>query len=425
MTMKSNVVRQSELSVNKELGALLSLKMPTCEVWTEPNGVVVGNRSPDILITRPGRAAVVIEAEFMPAQDVEREARELLGLEAQDGRILEAAIAVRYPDRFNRKSDIRSALSDETLEYAVLRRDGERFPKTGWLNGRVGALASMIRLVSIPRKNVAGLSRNFINIVSKNWNRPILWPVIAHVVVRYARIRLFPESEAKRVQHESQEAMESQDWCALKAIGDEELANCLPFPFVHLNIEAEHPDILQESRLRVEMSPASFGGAGNLDLIYSLARAIGASTIVETGVAYGWSSLSLLLALSDNQEANGRVFSIDLPYTLTRESDDWVGIAVPESLRSMWRLFRMADRQGLPRALKQAKVVDLAHYDSDKSVQGRAFGYNAIWKSLRKGGILVSDDIGDNLEFKRFSERVGRTPMVVGQNSKYSGILIK
>ncbi len=55
----------------------------------------------------------------------------------------------------------------------------------------------------------------------------------------------------------------------------------------------------------------------------------------------------------------------------------------------------MADREGLPRALREAAPVDLAHYDSDKSPQGRAFAYAAIWQALREGGILVSDDVGD------------------------------
>ncbi len=424
MTTKSNIVRQSELSVNEELVALLSHTMPTCIVWTKYKGVAGGDKHPGVLISRQGRAPVVIETEFAPALNVEREAKEWLSLETQDGGTIEAAIAIRYPDRFKYESDLPSAMSDETLEYAVLRKGGERFPKTGWLNGRVDALANMVRLVSIPRKNIASLSQTFFRIVSKNWNRPILWPVISRVVVRYVRIRLFPISEAERSHHHSIESVESQSWCAGKAVGVEELASCLPFPFVLLRIESEHPGALQESHERVEMSPVAFGGAGNMDLIYSLARAIRASTVVETGVAYGWSSLAFLLAMSDSKEAKG-VFSIDLPYTLTRETDEYVGIAVPDHLKSMWNLFRMADRQGLPRALRQAKVIDLAHYDSDKTVQGRAFGYSAIWKHLRKGGILVSDDIGDNLEFKRFSERVRRTPIVVSQDRKYQGILIK
>ncbi len=85
----------------------------------------------------------------------------------------------------------------------------------------------------------------------------------------------------------------------------------------------------------------------------------------------------------------------------------------------------MADLEGLPRALREAGPVDLAHYDSDKTSEGRAFAYPALWRSLREGGILVSDDVGDNLEFKRFAEKVERSPLVVQWNGKFQGILIK
>ena len=107
------------------------------------------------------------------------------------------------------------------------------------------------------------------------------------------------------------------------------------------------------------------------------------------------------------------------------DSDAWVGCVVPQRLRHQWRLFPMADREGLPRALREAAPVDLAHYDSDKSPKGRAFAYAAIRQALREGGILVSDDVGDNLEFRRFAEKVAREPIVVHWNGKFQGILIK
>ena len=76
-------------------------------------------------------------------------------------------------------------------------------------------------------------------------------------------------------------------------------------------------------------------------------------------------------------------------------------------------------------ALRQANPVDMAHYDSGKSPEGRAFGCRAIWRRLRPVGILISDDVSDNLAFKRFAEEVRRTPTVVAWNGKYQGILIR
>ena len=139
-------------------------------------------------------------------------------------------------------------------------------------------------------------------------------------------------------------------------------------------------------------------------------------------VAYGRSSLALLLAIQNHEEAV--LYSVDLPY-LDRQSDEWVGVAVPESLRSRWQLRRAADRQGLPWALRRAQPVDLGHYDSDKTAAGRAFGYGAMWRAMRTGGVLVSDDVGDNLAFRRFAESVGRTPVIVSWGGKYQGLLMK
>ena len=85
----------------------------------------------------------------------------------------------------------------------------------------------------------------------------------------------------------------------------------------------------------------------------------------------------------------------------------------------------MADRQGLPKALQAASPVDLAHYDSDKSLAGRLYGYSTMWQSLRRGGVLVSDDIGDNLAFKEFAQMVARPPVVVECDGKFQGILVK
>jgi predicted O-methyltransferase YrrM len=202
----------------------------------------------------------------------------------------------------------------------------------------------------------------------------------------------------------------------------DELRNLLPLEFAVRDPRIEHARFFGEAHDRVEACPERLGGAGNLSLLYSLAKALGARHIVETGVAYGWSSLALLLAIRD--EANARLLSVDLPY-LTIRSDRWVGLAVPPDLSGQWQLLRMADREGLPKAIKLAGTIDLAHYDSDKSPEGRLFAYDLIWRALRSGGVLVSDDIGDNLAFERFSHKVERTPIVLKQDRKYQGLLVK
>ena len=221
----------------------------------------------------------------------------------------------------------------------------------------------------------------------------------------------------------AQQHILARSWCSTHAIDITNLQYHLPFHFVPSPVKEIYSVYFQDAKRRARTCPFTLGGSANLDLLFSLARSSYACRIVETGVAFGWSSLVLLLAIAD-REQDSIVCSVDLPY-LRHWSTSWVGAAVPQSLHSRWRVFRMADRQGLPRALQAAYPVDLAHYDSDKSVSGRLYGYSTIWQFLRHGGILVSDDVGDNLAFKEFAQMVGRPPVVVEHDGKHQGILVK
>ena len=131
--------------------------LPTCAVKVENTRVIVGSPGlrPDILITGADRAPVVIEAEFMPAVTAEQEAKDRLGLEAEDGRRpIEAAIALRYPEGFEFAEDMSGGLAGARLEYAVFYTDDTRFPESGWLQGTVADLADIARLASAPQSAV-------------------------------------------------------------------------------------------------------------------------------------------------------------------------------------------------------------------------------------------------------------------------------
>ena len=149
--------RAVEGNANNALGRLLRKMMPACQVRVESTGVIVDNPGlqPDILITAPSRAPVVIEAEYMPARDAEREAVERLGLEVADGhRPIEAAIALRYPSDLEYEDEIDVAMPGARLEYAVFYEDESRFPESGWLSGSCKGLAEIARLVSVPERAV-------------------------------------------------------------------------------------------------------------------------------------------------------------------------------------------------------------------------------------------------------------------------------
>ena len=96
----------------------------------------------------------------MPARTVEPEAKQRLGLQLEDsGRVIEAAIALRYPKDVAEANDLAAALKAARLSYCVFtegRTEGtaERFPESGWLEGTVEDLADMVRLVSVPQRAV-------------------------------------------------------------------------------------------------------------------------------------------------------------------------------------------------------------------------------------------------------------------------------
>ena len=152
--------RQTEPSANNALGGLLQPMLPGSRVMFENTRVIAGRPGlqPDLLITDPGRAPVVIEAEYLPAANVEAEAQERLGLPLTDHpRPIEAAIALRYPAAVGDAADLRAALATARLEYCVFTEEAngvQRFPASGWLAGAVEGLADLVRLVSVPQRAV-------------------------------------------------------------------------------------------------------------------------------------------------------------------------------------------------------------------------------------------------------------------------------
>ena len=150
---------QTEPSVNNAMGTLLGAMLPRSEVRSENTQAIYGHPGlrPDILITAPGRAPVVIEAEYMPAAGVEAEAKDRLGHKTTAyHRVIEAAIALRYPNEIGDAQDLSVALTDARLSYCVFTENNgaSRFPESGWLEGSVDDLADLVRLVSVPQHAV-------------------------------------------------------------------------------------------------------------------------------------------------------------------------------------------------------------------------------------------------------------------------------
>ena len=153
----TTVSRQAESGANAALAALLQGMMRGASVRAEHTQVVEGQPAlrPDIIITDSRRAPVVVEAEYMPARSVEAEALERLALPVVgDTRVIEAAIALRYPEDLESAPNIAEALAAARSEYCVHYKDGGRFPASGWISGSASDLADLIRLVSVSESEV-------------------------------------------------------------------------------------------------------------------------------------------------------------------------------------------------------------------------------------------------------------------------------
>ncbi|MGE0212308.1 MAG: class I SAM-dependent methyltransferase [Parvibaculaceae bacterium] len=239
--------------------------------------------------------------------------------------------------------------------------------------------------------------------------RPALWPTFARLV-------------GQRLARRGDGAERARARGRREAIGPEEALRWLSPDWKLTSVEAAYPDIWAAAQKRCDECPVLLGGAGAVDLLYSIADQLGARRAVETGVAYGWSSLGLLLAMQGREGA--KLASVDLPYA-GLNSERYVGMAVPDDLRANWTLLRVPDRDGLPKALKLLGKIDICHYDSDKSYQGRIFAYPLLWDALRDGGVFVSDDIQDNMGFFDFVDRAGADYVVLDWRTKYVGIARK
>lgn len=181
--------------------------------------------------------------------------------------------------------------------------------------------------------------------------------------------------------------------------------------------------ILEEGKDLANQSLVKMGGAGDTNLLYDIVRQKKSKLVIETGVAYGWSSLSILYAMSLNND--GELYSVDMPYP-KMDNESFVGIVIPNRFRKRWSLIREPDRYGLKKAIhKIGRKIDLCHYDSDKSWRGRAYAFPLLWKALDLDGLFISDDIQDNLYFAEFVKAKSIPYCVIKSGDKYVGIMRK
>ena len=158
--------RHIEDNANTLLGNLLLPMLGKATVLAQNTGVIADQPllRPDVLIAASGRSPVVVEAEYDPADHVEQEAKDRLGLRVTPGnQRIETTIALRYPEAVRSAYIQEQAVRDARFSYCVFRVEKydntpeqevtqvSRFPASGWMTGSLTDLADLIRLASFPR----------------------------------------------------------------------------------------------------------------------------------------------------------------------------------------------------------------------------------------------------------------------------------
>lgn len=164
-----------------------------------------------------------------------------------------------------------------------------------------------------------------------------------------------------------------------------------------------------------------YSGAGAYIFLYFVTRLIKPSTIIETGVAAGWSSLAFLAAIDLNKK--GFLYSSDLPNNSFENDNTKIGVVVPKNLRKSWSLCIKGDNFCIPEFLKDIKTIDIFHYDSDKSVKSRSKIFSMISNKLSDSSVIIFDDIHINGHFRKLVKNSNFYWKVFKFENKYFGII--
>ena len=149
------------------------------------------------------------------------------------------------------------------------------------------------------------------------------------------------------------------------------------------------------------------------EILYIITRIMKPNVVVETGVASGVSSAYILQALEDN--GKGELYSIDISAYIPRGVKP-IGWIVPGSFRRRWHLIIGSSSQKLPHLLENLREIDVFLHDSLHTYENMLWEFKTVWPFIRKGGILLSDDIQENDAFSEFCEYVNRKGVYVSDS---------
>ena len=141
--------------------------------------------------------------------------------------------------------------------------------------------------------------------------------------------------------------------------------------------------------------------------------------VIETGVARGVTSRFILEGLAMNRK--GHLWSIDLP-PLSGRWEEETGVAVPEQLRSRWTYMRGSSRRLLPSLCRARSPIDLCLFDSLHTESNVRFELEFGWENLKRGGIILVDDVDDNSAFMSVARSLENASSFLGGHERKHGL---
>lgn len=171
-----------------------------------------------------------------------------------------------------------------------------------------------------------------------------------------------------------------------------------------------HPALAYPVRFAMETA--------HLRLLYKVVRLAKPAHVVETGVADGTSTRTILAALAAN--GTGRLTSIDV-------ADD-VGSLIEPALKSRWELVvlpQSGTRAAFRARLQQLRPVDIFLHDSDHTYGWQMFEYRLGYDALRPKGLLLSDDVDGSFAFIDFVTGLPARSYVCVGSRKVMGLVEK
>jgi len=158
-------------------------------------------------------------------------------------------------------------------------------------------------------------------------------------------------------------------------------------------------------------------------LLFFLCKSIKPEIVVETGIANGFSSSYILLALSSLK--NSKLISVDdlfLPWH-TKEK---IGAAIPNHLKNKQELIVGNAVTELKKLFKTITSIDIFIHDSLHTYKNMTDEFNLAWPHIKNGGFLISDDVSLNGAFLEFADKVRRTPIIIlKEDENYFGLIQK